>query len=166
MPKTSPNLRNLEYADFDAMLKDVEALIEHGYQKNGKWTLGQATGHVADWMRFPIEGFPNPPAIIRAVFWVMNVTGKTKSIANKILTNGFKPGMATAPVTVPASDFSDREGLEKLKAAVQKVKEHEGPLHESPLFGKMDKATHVKVSLLHAAHHFRFLEPRRRKEDT
>lgn len=159
MPKAKDYARELRYTDLQSMLADVDNMLANGYEKHGNWTLGQAAGHVADWARFPMDGFPTPPAPLRLIFWGMRKAGFAAKIANKIIAEGFKPGMATAPDTVPAADSADKEGVEKLHAVVDQLEQHSGELHESPLFGEMDHATHLHVTLLHAAHHFAFLAP-------
>ena len=106
MPKSKPPARQIKYADLDEMLADVESLLNNGYESTGNWTLGQATSHVADWMSFPMKGFPNPPMFVRVIFGVMKVTGMAKRMANDILENGFKPGSPTAPETVPPESVS------------------------------------------------------------
>ncbi len=159
MAKTEPKKRSLKYANFDEMLADVSALASSGYVKNGKWSLAQACGHVAEWMRFPLDGFPKPPLFMRAVFGVMKITGVCRRMAAKINAEGFKGGMPTAPETVPADNATDAEGIAKLQKIVDRINQHSGPLHASPLFGEMDMAQHVKVSLLHAEHHFGYLKP-------
>lgn len=159
MAKAKNYARELRYTDLPEMLADVEHMLASGYEKHGNWTLGQAAGHVADWARFPMDGFPTPPAPLRLIFWGMRKTGFAAKIANKIIAEGFKPGMATAPATVPSADSADEEGVQKLRDVVAQLQRHSGELHESPLFGKMDHETHVSVTLLHAAHHFAFLAP-------
>ena len=160
MGKATPPARQLDYANLDEMLADVDSLLQNGYESAGNWTLGQATGHVAEWISYPLEGFPTPPIFMRAIFGVMKMTGTCKRMAKKILENGFKPGMPTAPDTVPEAAFTDEEGVAKLHAIVDQVKNFNGQLHKSPLFGDMDMATHIKVSLLHANHHFGYMQPK------
>lgn len=151
-------MRNPKFTDFDAMMADVKQLAERGYEKSGNWNLGQACSHVADWMLFPIDGFPVPPLPIRMLFWVMKKT-VAPGMKRKILAEGFKGGTMTAPDTVAKpEEFSDQGGLEKLQNAVIRLQAYEGELRPSPLFGKMDKAMAVKVSLLHAEHHLGYLK--------
>jgi len=160
MAKPEPKKRQLKYQSFDEMLEDVESLQRDGYVSHGNWTLGQACGHVADWMRFPMDGFPKPPLPMRAMFWLMKVT-VAPGMKRKILAEGFKGGMPTAPQTVPAADsITDQHGVDKLKQTVERLQAWDKELIPSPLFGPMDKDTQVKVSLLHAEHHFGFLEPK------
>ena len=160
MAKKVPPVRQLKYANFEELLADVDSLSKNGYSSHGNWTLGQACGHVADWARFPMEGFPKPPLFMRAIFGTMKITGVAKRMANKILEDGFKPGMPTAPETVPGATFTDEEGVAKLHQTIEQLNTFSGQLQVSPLFGQMDMATHIKVSLLHGAHHFGYLEPK------
>ncbi len=161
MAKTEPQKRQLNYKNFDDMMADVRTLHSGGYSRHGSWTLGQACGHVAEWMRFPLDGFPKPPLPMRGIFWFMRTTGMAKRMANKILAEGFTGGMPTAPDTVPdAEQLTDEQGVERLRQMVERVQAFDGELISSPLFGPMDKETHVKVSLLHAAHHLGYLEPK------
>lgn len=150
--------RSPKFSDFDVMMADVMQLAERGYEKGGNWNLAQVSSHIADWMLFPIDGFPVPPLPIRMIFWVMKKT-VAPGMKRKILAEGFKGGTMTAPETVAKpDDFSDQQGIEKLRNAVDRLKAHKGALHASPLFGEMDMAMAVKVSLLHAEHHLGYLE--------
>ncbi len=160
MAKSEPEKRALKFDNFDAMLAEVETLKNGGYTSNGNWTLGQACGHLADWMRFPMDGFPKPPLPMRAVFWMMKIT-VAPGMKRKILAEGFKGGLPTAPETVPdAKSFSDEEGIAQLREAVQRLSAWDKELIPSPLFGPMDKEMQTRVSLLHAEHHLGYLEPK------
>lgn len=160
MAKLEVEKRPLKFNDFDELIADVQTLANHGYESKGNWTLGQACGHIADWMRFPMDGFPKPPMVMRIIFWFMKVT-VGPSMKRKIMKDGFKGGMPTAPETVPdAVAYSDSDGVEKLKETINRLSGYAGELLPSPLFGPMDKETLVKVSLLHAEHHLGYLEPK------
>lgn len=158
--KNEPNKRQLKFNDFDALIHEVHFLNEVGYESNGKWTLAQCCGHLADWMRFPIDGFPTPPFFMRPIFWLMKVSMGDRMKEN-ILANGFKGGMPTAPETVPEPDeMTDQQAIDLLQNTINRVNAHQGELLPSPLFGPMDKETLLKVTLLHAEHHLGYLEPR------
>ena len=160
MARPEPKKRPLKYNDFDQMMADLNSLHDGGYVSHGNWTLGQACSHVADWMRFPMDGFPTPPLPIRIIFQIMKYTIASR-VKARILAEGFKGGMQTAPQTVPKpNEVTDRDGIEKLQRVVDQLKAHSGELHPSPLFGQMDHAMHTKVTLLHAEHHFGYLEPK------
>ena len=139
-------------------MSEVRSLHDSGYVSNGQWTLGQTCGHVANWMRYPLDGFPKPPLPMRAIFWIMKYT-IAPGMKRKILAEGFKSGMPTAPDSVPRQDeMSDQQGVDQLQEVVDRVKSHTGDLNPSPLFGPMDKEMHETVTLLHAEHHLGFLE--------
>lgn len=160
MAKTEPKKRQLKFDNLDEMMAEVRSLNENGYVSNGNWTLGQTCGHIANWMMYPLDGFPVPPLPIRMIFWVMKKT-VVPGMKRKILAEGFKGGMMTAPESVPKQDkMSDQQGVDQLKAAVDRVNNHQGEFHASPLFGEMDKPMHIKVTLLHAEHHLGYLEPK------
>lgn len=141
-------------------MADVHALQDAGYVSNGNWTLGQACGHLADWVRFPMDGFPKAPLPIKAMMWVMKHT-IGPGMKRKIMSEGFKGGMMMVPETVPKPDqMTDQQGVNKLQETVNRVMAYQGELQPSPLFGPMDKETLIKVSLLHAELHLGYLEPK------
>lgn len=158
MAKPEPNKRTLSFHGFEEMMAEVRLLLEQGYQSNGNWTLAQACGHLADWMRFPMDGFPKPLLPMRMLFWVMKVT-IGPGMKRKILAEGFTGGMPTAPETVPEPDaMTDPQAVELLQQTVDRLMAYDGAFLPSPLFGPMDKATVIQVSLLHAEHHLGYLE--------
>lgn len=160
MAKTKPEKRSLHLESFQDLMNEVHQLHSEGYIVRGNWTLGQICCHLADWMRFPMDGFPVPPWFLRPLFWLMKYT-VAPSMKRKILRDGFKPGTPTAPDTVyPADEISDGEGVERLRAVIERIGKYEGDLHESPLFGPMDRDIWYRVNLRHAEHHLGFLEPK------
>lgn len=53
MATNEPKKRQLAFKNYEEMMVEVHALIASGYICNGNWTLSQACGHIADWMRLP-----------------------------------------------------------------------------------------------------------------
>lgn len=165
MSNTDSLKRKLAFQNFDELADEIRRLLEEGYTPRGKWNLAQACGHISEWMRFPMDGFPPTPLALRPLFWLMRLT-VAKRMARRILEEGFRGGLPTAPDTVPAPDArSDAEAVAELEKTIQRVQRHQGPLHPSPLFGPMDDATWKKVNLLHAAHHLAYLWPRGRASE-
>ena len=159
MAKAEPKKRKLKYANFDAMMSDVELLMENGYTSHGNWNLSQSARHVGEWMRFPMDGFPKPPLLIGMIMWVMKITVVPR-MKRKIFDEGFKGGIPTAPETVNQPDaFSDAEAVEHLQKVADRLAAFEGDLIPSPFFGQMDLEMATKIALLHAEHHFGYLEP-------
>ncbi len=159
MAKTEPAKRKLKFNDYGELLTEVNSLLENGYTRHANWTLGQTCGHLADWMRFPMDGYPKIPLLMRPIIWVMKLT-VVPGMKKKILTEGMQGGMPTAPETVPKSEeLSDQQGVAKLQAVVERIERYNGELQPSPLFGPMDRETWQKVNLIHAEHHLGYLEP-------
>jgi hypothetical protein len=157
--QTKPERRKLTFASLDEVAADAEMLLARGYDRVGNWDLAQVVGHVAEWMRFPLDGFPKPPIFIQPMLWLMKVTAG-KTMRDKILAEGFAPGGRTMPKTVPPSGGNAAEAVAKLRAVVEKWKAHSGEVHPSPLFGAMTKETALQLQLRHAAHHLSFLIPK------
>ena len=160
MAKPDTRKRQLKFNHLDEMMNEVRSLNETGYVSNGNWTLGQTCGHLAEWMRYPIDGFPVMPLPIRVIFWMLKKT-VLPGMKRKILAEGFKGGMMTAPESVPKEgEMSDQEGIDKLQEVVDRLKAHREGLFPSPLFGPMDVEMHTTVTLLHANHHLGYLKPK------
>lgn len=152
--------RQLQFESLDEVAPDAENLLAKGYDKAGSWDLAQVAGHLAEWMRFPVEGFPSAPAPIRAVFWVLRKTIGRKKLLGYLKDRSFPAGKPTMPETVPPAGGDARAAVEQLRQSVERLKTHAGPIVPSPLFGTMTKGEAVGMQLVHAAHHLSFLVPR------
>jgi hypothetical protein len=151
--------RKLSFTTLDEVAADAESLLAKGYDKAGNWDLAQVAGHVAEWLRFPIEGFPKPPVFIKPMLWLMKVVAGKKMLT-KILAEGFSPGGRTMPETVPPPGGNPADAVARLRSVVERWKAHGGEVYPSPLFGAMTKETALALQLKHAAHHLSFLVPR------
>ena len=140
-------------------MRDAETLLATGYDRTGTWSLGQVGGHLANWLSYPLDGFPKVPLLLKPVAWMMKVTSGKRMLRN-ILANGFKPGGMTVPQSVPPATAEDADGVAKLKAAVERFAAHTGPVRPSPLFGAMTKETAEQLQRAHCAHHLSFLVPK------
>ena len=153
-----PHKRQLKLEELADIVDEANRLLDCGYQSSGKWGLAQTCFHLAEWTRYPMDGFPKPPLVMRMIFGAMKVTGVVGRIKNGILKNGFSAGTPTAPQTViDPNAMNDRDGVEQLTKVIERMKQYDGILHTSPLFGVMDRDLWVKVTLLHAEHHLGFL---------
>jgi hypothetical protein len=142
-------------------VRDAEHLLAVGYDKTGNWDLAQVCGHLAEWVRYPIDGFPRAPLLVRPVFWLIrNTIGRRMGRA--MLAGGkMRPGIPTAPQSVPAPGGDDAAGVGRLREAIARWRVHTGPLYASPLFGGLSREAWEKGHLIHCAHHLSFLVPRR-----
>ena len=66
--------RELRFESLDEVAADARQLMSRGYDAVGNWNLAQACSHMNDWMRFPMDGFPNPPFPLSIIFAVLRNT--------------------------------------------------------------------------------------------
>lgn len=151
--------RKLTFASLDDAVRDAENLLAKGYDKAGNWDLAQVCSHLAEWMRFPLEGFPRVPLLLRPMFWLMRATVGKKMRA-KVLAEGFSSGGRTMPQTVFPSGGDATAAVAKLKEVAERFKAFAGEIHPSPLFGAMTKDEALQLQLKHCEHHLSFLIPR------
>jgi hypothetical protein len=156
----APQRRPLVFHDLDEVGRDAEGLLARGYEKAGNWDLAQCASHVADWMDFPIDGFPKPPAPIRVMLWVMKNTIGRKRLLQYLADKSFPARRPTMPQTVHPAGGDARAAVERLKQSVERLKAYTGEIVPSPLFGRMTKEEAVGMQLIHAAHHLSFLVPK------
>src|SRR5262249_15626952 len=88
--------RKLTFATLDDVVRDAENLLAKGYDKAGNWDLAQVCSHLAEWMRFPMDGFPKIPLLLRPMFWLVRAT-VGKKMREKVLAEGFSAGGRTMP---------------------------------------------------------------------
>jgi len=151
--------RKLHFADLHQAMVEAERLLESGYQSAGNWNLSQCCGHLSEWLRYPIDGFPQSNIVVRALMWMMKVTIGKKQFQS-VLQDGFKDNIPTMPSTVPAPNAAeDRAALATLKATVERFASHDGELHPSPFYGPMTKEQGTQLQLRHFEHHLGFLIP-------
>jgi hypothetical protein len=156
---TTVTRRKLTFATLDEVVRDAEGLLANGYERAGNWDLAQVCAHLAEWMRFPLDGFPRIPLLLRPMVWLMRVT-LGKKIRRTVLAEGFSAGGRTMPETVFQAGGDAAAAVAKLKEVAERFKAHTGPIHPSPLFGPMTKDEALQLQLRHCAHHLSFLVPR------
>ncbi|MBN9121640.1 MAG: DUF1569 domain-containing protein [Planctomycetes bacterium] len=151
--------RKLTFATLDDAVRDAENLVAKGYDKAGNWDLAQVGSHLTEWMRFPLDGFPKVPLLLRPMFWLLR-TAVGKKIRAKVLAEGFSTGGRTMPQTVFSPGGDAPAAVAKLKETAERFRAHTGPVHPSPLFGAMTKDEALQLQLKHCEHHLSFLVPR------
>lgn len=153
-----PQHRELRYTDWDSVEQDLDLLLE-GYKPQGNWNLAQTALHLNDWLRFPMDGFPQAPLPILMMLFLMRWT-VGKSLLKKTLAQGFRDGTATMPATVhTASKAGDQTAVKQLRETIARFRQFSGPIVPSPLFGKLDYANAEKLQFVHFAHHLSLLLP-------
>ena len=103
-------------------MADAENLLARGYDRAGNWDLAQVRGRTsAEWMRFPIDGFPKLPVLRsgRCSGRSRNTIGKT--IADQVYLH---EGIARRQADDAANRIRHPGG--DPAAAVAKLKEIDG----------------------------------------
>lgn len=152
--------RKLKFENLDQVIEELDLLLDRGYTQTGNWNLSQICTHLHDWMRFSLDGYPKAPPPIRLALWLMKVTiGRRQFEA--VVSKGFKANLPTMPATVPAADAaSDKAAVDQLTKTVNRLKESNGPIVPSPIYGPLTYDEAVQLQLAHCAHHLRFLVPK------
>ncbi len=154
--------RNLRFSNLADIKSDLLNLLSKGYAKTGEWDLDQMANHLADWMTFPMDGFPKMPLLIKILIGIMRIS-QGKSLYKKFVDNQrMSTGQPTMPQTVHKPDAdpdSTLQTVERLAAVIDRLATYRGPIHPSPLFGKLDYDEVVALQLAHCAHHLSFLVP-------
>lgn len=153
--------RTLKFESLADAVRDAEHLLANGYDRAGNWDLAQCCGHLANWAIYPMDGYPPLPLLLKPVFWIVRNTMAGKIRRDLIGADGvMKPGLQTAPQSVPAPGGDAAEAVEKLKVAYARWLAHDGPLHPSPLLGLLPRDDITRGHLVHASHHLSFLIPK------
>lgn len=152
--------RTLKFDTLADAVRDAENLLVTGYDKVGNWDLAQCCGHLRHWMSYPLDGYPRSPLLFRPLFWVMRNTFAPRMFRKAIAKGDAKAGMPTIPDSVPTSGQEAAPAVAALRDAVERWTAHTGPLHPSPLFGRLSKDEWTAGHRIHAAHHLGFLVPK------
>jgi hypothetical protein len=154
--------RNLNFDSLDAVVRDAEGLLAGGYEKAGNWDLGQVAGHLANWMTYPLDGFPKAPLPVAMMLGLVRVTLGKKMLAKYAApgSTGMPAGKPTMTASVPPAGEDAAAAVAKLKAAAARFDAHTGEVIPSPLFGKMTRDQALRLQLVHCNHHLSFLVPK------
>src|SRR5262245_28546103 len=151
--------RKLKFDSLDEVAVDAERLLANGYEKAGNWDLSQVAGHLANWLSYPVEGFPKAPLPVRMMLGAVRVTLGRKMFES-YLAKGMPAGKPTMTESVPPPGGDATAAVAKLKEKARQFQAHTGDYLPSPLFGKMTREEALKLQLVHCAHHLSFLVPK------
>lgn len=146
--------RDVCYADLSEFINDVEQLAATEHRTLGNWTLAQIIQHLADTMKFSLDGFPTKAPWFARTFIA-------PLIKNSYLTRPLKPGLKLpkdAEVLLPPSDTNLQTALHNLRRVVSRM-EHETPSAPHPFFGPLASQEWEAMHLRHAALHLSFVVP-------
>ncbi len=144
--------RPLRFANWDEVIADAENLLQNGYTKLGRWSLGQVTFHLSEWLRYAMDGYP-----MKKLPWLLRVT-LGRWMFNKILkSRKYGERGMTARQSIGPETLDDAQGVQTLKQVVERWKTFRGVCQTSPLFGKIGREEFNELHLIHAEHHLSFL---------
>lgn len=152
--------RQLRLNSLDEIIADAENLHTRGYEKTGQWDLAQICNHCACWVRYPMDGFPQPPWYLKPLLVVLKHTLMKKIEKQMKQDRTFPKGVSTAPMTVFPAGQDESSAVLNLKNELLRMKTFAGPMHPSPLRGLLSKDEWVQTHLVHCAHHLSFLVPK------
>lgn len=152
--------RNLRFQSLDDIIADAENLHTRGYEKIGNWDLAQVCNHCACWVKYPMDGFPKPPLMVKLVFAIIKRTMLPKVKRQMKDERTFPPGLKTAPMTIFQPGQDDAAAVANLKRELERMKTFTGPMQPSPLMGLLSKEEWVDSHLVHIGHHLSFLVPK------
>ena len=150
---------DLDFPDFDAIAADVNLLLDRGYDRAGKWSLAQACDHLDKFTRGSLDGFPGRFRLP----WPLTAAFRKLSLSEKAMAKPMPSGLPSPSYLAPADAGEDAAAVDaylKTNARFVERFESKGPLHRSPLFGKLPPDLWRRVHLKHAAHHLGFLVPK------
>jgi hypothetical protein len=151
--------RTLTFATLDDAVRDAEHLLSAGYDAAGTWDLARICGHLVEWMRFPMDGFPRVPLLLRPAMWAMRHTIGPRELKT-LLVSGRMRSAPTLPATVPPAGGDPAAAVARLRETVGRVTAYTGTVRPSPFFGPMTRDEWIGLNRVHAAHHLSFLVPK------
>jgi Protein of unknown function (DUF1569) len=148
--------RTLEYDRLDQVMPEVDRLLR-GHTTSGTWTLGQILHHLASSLSLAMESGPGstiePLDPERAR--VLEVRRRRFFEAGRFPDGAHAPH----PALEPPHDADERTSAERLRTALQRFEDFEGPFPVHPRLGPMSKQEWAVFHRLHCAHHLGFARP-------
>lgn len=154
--------KDLRFQTLDAIKSDIETLEHAGYSAHGKWDLSQICEHLADWMTYPLDGFPPMPWFIRCLLGVMRTLRGKALYRQFVASQRMAPNSPTSPQSIHLPNQDATASVQRLVKAIDRLKNHRGDILPSPLFGVLTKDELIALQLAHCSHHMSFLEPKRK----
>lgn len=153
-------MRELHLRNPQEVRDELDRLHDGGYLPKGNWNLSQMCEHLADWMTYPLDGFPKAPWFVRALLGVIRKLSGRKMYQEFVAKQAMRPNQPTIALSVHNDVGDESRSIARLKAAMSRLESHTGFIHPSPLFGALTKDELLELQLAHCAHHLRFLEPK------
>lgn len=143
--------RQLQFTSYPEVVAEIRRLHAVGYRKTGAWTLGQICEHLSFFFRGSLDGFNFK------LPWLVRVT-LGKLVRRRMLRRqAIKPGSVTVPQSVPKAVGDETHQVAEAIRLLDRLANHSGELHDSPLLGRLTPDDWRRLHLIHAAHHLSFL---------
>jgi len=141
----------LGYAELSDSLADVQR-IRGAHRALGNWTLAQTCKHLADTIQGSMDGFDLSRHRLKRWF-----------IAKRLLAHTYVHGIPKSytvdPRLTPPPGVDLDAAIADLEEAIARYRDHRGPLHPHPLFGRLSREGWDRLHCFHAAHHLRLIVP-------
>lgn len=152
-------LRKLRFDGLTDAAAEAEQLLVTGYTSQGNWTLGQCCRHLRLVQDPSIDGYPSWMRFFAFLRPIMR-----RVLLPKALSPDPPTGIKTLGNFEPGSVDEDSNEVAMFRKSVERFLDHKGDLHPHPAFGRMDHSQLETLHAAHAAHHLRFLQPRKSTE--
>jgi hypothetical protein len=144
--------RPLAFSSLGEVMPEVDRLLQ-GHRTGGNWSLGQICNHLADSLRYSIEGFG-----VKAPWLIRNTLGQIFK-RQLFKTGQMRAGIKLPEKFLPRPQLDARAEAEGLRAALQKYSAQTGPLADHPMFGPLGRDEWTRLHCIHCAHHLSFVHP-------
>jgi hypothetical protein len=144
--------RDLHFDTLSDAVAECQRLLESGYIRTGKWSLGQACRHIRLTVDASIDGYPKWMSIAAPVRPVLRWL-----LLPRFLRGDSPAGIKTAAMFVPPENLDDSDEVAQFADSVTRFTGHDGYLYPHPGFGKLDPELLERFHAAHAAHHLSFL---------
>jgi len=152
--------QELRFGNLQEVLDDLDRLVQNGWVTTKNWDLSQTCEHLADWMTFPIDGFPKSPFVVAMIVSLVRVT-RGRSILQKLIREQrMAYNQPTIPKTVHQAKSDFKPSVERLRNTIHRLTDYQGRIQPSPLFGPLTHDELVGLQLAHCAHHLSLLMPK------
>ena len=154
------NRRALDYADWQAVLLDLDAIVASldagTLRTSGNWTPGEIGDHCARFIGGALDGFdasmPWPMRVVARLFLMKRM------LSDAPIPAGFKLPKSAEQLQ-PERGVDDRHGLERLRWAVARLEAGELMDQPSPLLGPLTHEQWTTLQRKHLELHMSFLQP-------
>lgn len=140
-------------ASWEKILAKVTLLHQQGCAERSGWNLPQTLSHLADWLSFPLEGYPHQPFHVRAILFVVRMTVARQMLAKVLISGVMPPASPTLPQTVYPEDANPQLAFERFCDAVQAFCRWTEAYQPSPVFGRLTREQVDRLQRIHCVHH-------------